>query len=245
MVWVGGSQGTLAPCLVELFLEADRRWPNRSRASDGSLGDAAHASRDSDHNPKSPNPPGWVDAGDLTDDKASGCDADLLAHHLVASRDPRVKYVIWNGTVVRSYDRPATSTRPFLRAWTPEPYTGSNPHDKHTHISVTPEGRADTSPWFPVEQEDPFMAALTPEEQAELLNLTRENAANTRTLVWPQDTPKEAQHRLYDLALWTLAEVKASQDPEAFAARIAAHLDGITAEDVTEAVKRALREGSG
>lgn len=147
MVWVGGSQGTLAPCLVDLFLEADRRWPGRSRASDGSLGDTAHATRDSDHNPKSPNPPGWVDAGDLTDDKASGCDADLLAHHLVASKDPRVKYVIWNGTVVRSYAKPG------LPAWTPEPYTGSNPHDKHTHISVTEAGRHIRAPWFPQEDD--------------------------------------------------------------------------------------------
>lgn len=159
MVWVGGSQGTLAPCLVDLFREADNRWPNRSRVSDGSLGDQAHSTRDSDHNPKSPNPPGWVDAGDLTDDKAAGCDADLLAHHLVASKDPRVKYVIWNGTVVRSYAKPG------LPAWTPEPYTGSNPHDKHTHISVTEAGRHIRAPWFPQEDD------MTPEQAAALARI--------------------------------------------------------------------------
>lgn len=155
MVWTGGSQGTLAPALVALFKEADRLWPNRSRISDGTLGDTAHASRTSDHNPKAPNPPGWVDAADLTDDKANGCDADLLARHLVASRDPRVKYVIWNGTIVKSY-----TDSNGVAAWTPQPYTGPNAHEKHTHISVTPEGRADTSPWFPTEETDD----MTPEQ---------------------------------------------------------------------------------
>lgn len=141
MVAISGPGWRLAPCLVALFNETDRRFPNRSKASDGSIGDPAHAARKSDHNPDN----GWVDAGDLTDDKANGCDADHLAQHLVASRDERVSYIIWNRTIVKSYGP---------SAWQPQPYTGANPHDKHTHISVRDDARNDLRPWWPEEDDD-------------------------------------------------------------------------------------------
>lgn len=94
-----------------------------------------------------------------------------------------------------------------------------------------------SEPAPPQQEEDPFMA-LSDAEQQEILAAVRQTA-------WPPGTPKEAQHRLWDLALWTLAETKANRDPAAFAAAIAAHLDGITVDQVTEAVKVALREGAG
>ena len=146
MVALSGRGWKLAPCLVALIKECDRLYPSRSIASDGSIGDPAHASRASDHNPSD----GWVCAVDITDDKAHGCDADHLAQHLVASRDPRVKYVIWNRTIVKSY---ASGGHP---AWTPYPYTGTNAHDKHTHISVhnTAGSRDDLRPWWGVEEDD-------------------------------------------------------------------------------------------
>lgn len=140
MVWTGDYRGTLAPALVALFDQADEGWPNRSDASDGSLGDQAHADRTSDHNPKLPNPPGWVDAADLTEDHVNGPSLPALWDHLIATRDSRVKYLIYEGRIVASY---GTS------AWTPRPYTGLNAHRQHIHISVTTGGRGDTSPWFP------------------------------------------------------------------------------------------------
>jgi hypothetical protein len=151
MVATSGPGWQLAPCLAALVKETDRLFPHRSTASDGSIGDQAHASRASDHNPAS----GWVCAVDITDDKAHRCDADLLAQHLVASRDPRVKYVIWNGTIVKSYRDSKGVT-----AWQPQPYTGINAHEKHTHISVhnDPISRANTGPWWP--QEDDMSEAL-------------------------------------------------------------------------------------
>lgn len=153
MVAVRGPGWGLAPCLVDLIHECDELAPNRSTISDGSVGDSAHAARTSDHNPED----GWVCAVDVTDDKAGGCDADLLARHLVASRDPRVKYLIWNGTIVKSYVDSAGHP-----AWQPYPYTGTNAHEKHTHISVhnTAAARNDLSPWWP--QDEP--PAVTPEE---------------------------------------------------------------------------------
>lgn len=144
MVWTGGSQGELAPCLVALFEQADARWPHRSKISDGTLGDPAHAARVSDHNPKPPNPPGWVDAADITEDDTRGPNLRRFWQHLISRRDPRVKYVIYEGEIVKSYIDSAG--RP---AWVPQPYTGPNPHASHLHISVLPEGRFDLSPWFP------------------------------------------------------------------------------------------------
>lgn len=139
MVATAGKGWSLASSLVAMFDEADRRWPKRSRASDGSIGDAAHAARKSDHNPDST---GDVLAGDLTDDKAAGCDADLFAEHLRRSRDPRISYVICNGRVFRSYGS---------SAWEWTPYSGINGHFAHTHVSIldTHAAKNDTSPWFP------------------------------------------------------------------------------------------------
>jgi len=151
MVAVSGSGWRLAPCLDALICEADKLYPNRSTVSDGSIGDQAHATRASDHNPDD----GWVCAVDVTDDKANGCDADLLAQHIVASRDPRVKYVIWNRTIAKSYANRG------LAAWTPQPYTGTNAHEKHTHVSVhnTATARNDTSAWWPQEDDMPLSDA--------------------------------------------------------------------------------------
>ena len=149
MVAIRGAGWGLAPCLVNLVEECDEIAPNRSTVSDGSIGDPAHAARVSDHNPDD----GWVCAVDITDDKANGCDADLLARHIVARQDPRVKYVIWNNTIAG----PPT--------WTPRPYTGINPHTTHTHVSVhnTAEARNDLDPWWP--QLEPAPPTPPPEDE--------------------------------------------------------------------------------
>lgn len=157
MVAYAGPGWTLAPSLVALFEEAKRRYPNRSTASDGSIGDAGHASGTSDHNP---NAEGWVTAGDMTDDPADGFDASDWAEGLRQRRDPRVKYAISDDRIFASY---ATASRP---AWTWGPYSGSNPHTKHAHVSVldTQTGLHDTRSWFgPEEEED-----MTPEQAATL-----------------------------------------------------------------------------
>ena len=142
MVAEHGLNWNLSPCLIELMHETDRLFPGRSRASDGSIGDPSHAARVSDHNPSLPRPPGWVDAVDITDDDAAGCDVGRLVHHLVASRDRRVKYLIHKGTIWKAYDLNG------VPAWTPTPYTGSNPHTHHVHCSIFSEGRFITGAWW-------------------------------------------------------------------------------------------------
>lgn len=148
MVWVGSGSKLLAPCLRALFAEADRLYPNRAKGSDGTLGDAAHSARTSDHNPDDDPGDGvaiaWVCAADLTDDPA-GPVAWSLLEHLRTVRDPRVKYGISEGWAFYAYEKPG---RP---AWTWVPYTGTNGHFQHGHVSVwnTTAARDDLSPWFP------------------------------------------------------------------------------------------------
>ena len=156
MVARSGVGWNLSPCLGLLVDETDRLFPSRSTASDGSIGDPSHQARPSDHNPKEPRPPGWVDAVDLTDDDEAGADVSRLVHHLVASKDQRVKYLILNSTVWRSYAKPG------LPAWTPAPYTGPNPHTKHVHISIVETQRHSTASWWAAA---PDPEPPTPEEQ--------------------------------------------------------------------------------
>lgn len=113
----------LARSLERLRAQINALAPGRSKASDGTIGDAAHASRKSDHNPDAD---GVVRAMDITHDPASGCDCNAIAASLVASRDPRIQYIIWNRRIVNREVSP----------WVWRPYPGSNPHDKHIHISV-------------------------------------------------------------------------------------------------------------
>lgn len=124
-----------APSVAAGLAEATRRWPHRSRASDGTIGDAAHAARQSDHNPDAR---GVVHAFDLTHDPAHGVDCEQLASHLVRVRDARVKYLIWNKRI-------CSSTH-----WAWQPYTGKNPHTHHLHVSIrnTTAAELDTSPWW-------------------------------------------------------------------------------------------------
>lgn len=74
----------LAPALVTLRDEINKRFPNRSTISDGTIGDAAHASRDSDHNPWviDTDGVGVVTAIDITEDDATTVPeiADLIVN---------------------------------------------------------------------------------------------------------------------------------------------------------------------
>jgi hypothetical protein len=114
-----------------LLRQATALAPKRLKASDGLLPSAAHlaASPDSDHNTGL--------AADLTHDPKNGIDCAIIFEEL--KKDPRVKYLIFQGRIW-SKDRAGEGNR-F--------YTGSNPHNKHLHVSIFPSGANDTSNWFP------------------------------------------------------------------------------------------------
>lgn len=91
------------------------------------MGDAAHQARPSDHN--------TGDAIDITLDPTNGPDLDALAESLLA--DPRTKYVIWNRRIRSRTVEPGK--------W--RPYSGTNPHTKHLHLSIDASNRADDRDW--------------------------------------------------------------------------------------------------
>jgi|GEM_PF-5976374 len=135
----------VARSLQVLLSQVNRIAPHRSHKYDGSIGDAAHQSRESDHNPHVADPTGEakgvVTALDITHDPARGCDCRRLVSRIVAFRDPRVKYLIFNGKIWRSY-----VTKRSPAAWKPQEYTGENQHVHHLHVSVVGEPELFDSP---------------------------------------------------------------------------------------------------
>jgi len=130
----------VARALLKLREQVNAKAPNRKTDSDGTIGDDAHAKTDSDHNPRiKDGAVGVVTAMDITNDPARGCSAQAIADAIVAARDRRVKYVIWNKQIVSATVKP----------WQWRPYTKKNPHTKHVHISVRPEKDLydDQTPW--------------------------------------------------------------------------------------------------
>ena len=120
----------LAPSLAQLRREINARWPNRDKSTDGTIGDAAHSSRASDHNPNSR---GSVNAIDVDKD---GIDAVGLVG--LAIKDPRVNYVIYNRRIwQRKY------------GFKPRPYSGLNAHKEHVHVSILQSIAAEqnAAPW--------------------------------------------------------------------------------------------------
>jgi len=128
MVAVVGPGWHLAPSLVALVNEVDARWPARSKDSDGSIGDASHAARVSDHNPDY-SAGGVVRAVDIT---RKGIDVDELLSALI--RDGRVWYVIWNRRIAS-----------VTYGWKWKPYSGSSPHTEHVHVSIRKTRPAETN----------------------------------------------------------------------------------------------------
>lgn len=136
--------------------EIDLMAPNRSTLSDGTLGDLAHSSRTSDHNP---NAAGVVRARDITHDPTHGCDCNVLTRDIAAllGKHPALgsgAYLIWRRRII--------STDRLAEGW--RTYTGSNPHDKHMHVSVGTRGYDDTSPWLEEDEDE-----MTPEQEAKIL----------------------------------------------------------------------------
>jgi hypothetical protein len=118
---------------IQLREQIDDAFPDRSRISDGWIGDARHQARKSDHNPDAQ---GWVRAIDVSadlGDKATMFDlADQL--RLLARFDSRISYIIYNGKIA--------SWRGNYK-W--RAYKGINPHKIHMHVSFTAKGDEDGS----------------------------------------------------------------------------------------------------
>ena len=118
------------PAAIAVLRQATAIVPSRLKVSDGLLPSNAHLKQSpaSDHNT------GY--AVDLTHDPESGVDCSDIFEKL--KEDKRVKYLIFNKKIW-SKDKARLGNRP---------YTGSNSHTKHLHISINDGYGNDTSPWF-------------------------------------------------------------------------------------------------
>jgi hypothetical protein len=147
------------PSLVSLRREFNIIAPKRDKASDGSIGDKAHARRSSDHN---------LDESGVTPDEdidrkdeahAIDVDKDLkevftmqdcVNFILSECRKPnsvgkdkgRLKFIVYNRKMYKA---------PY---WKPVKYKGPNPHTKHAHFSAEYGSRysEDDSSWGLVEK---------------------------------------------------------------------------------------------
>lgn len=104
----------------------------------GFIGDEAHASVPSDHNP---NAQGVVCAIDIG--PGGGLDIHALARRLAANPHSNLKYIISNREIFE-----------WQNGFRPRQYNGSDPHNTHIHISVGrgPDGQSkqpydDTTKW--------------------------------------------------------------------------------------------------
>jgi hypothetical protein len=122
----------LARALETLRSQVNKQYPNRSKNSDGSIGDENHSARTSDHNPDDS---GVVRAIDITHDPKGGFDSYAFADMLLRRQDPRLKYVISNRRIGSGPAGPSAGV------W--RKYAGANPHDHHCHISVVADARGD------------------------------------------------------------------------------------------------------
>lgn len=120
--------------LAPLLAEARTEYPG---IVIGTIGDAAHRKEISDHNPNSA---GRVNAADLMLGPAfTEAQAKALIPFLIADR--RTKYLIHDGMIWRS---PAGHSAAEA-GW--HPYTGSDPHTNHIHLSVWDSAHTDPAPW--------------------------------------------------------------------------------------------------
>jgi peptidoglycan hydrolase-like protein with peptidoglycan-binding domain len=130
----------VAVCLDVFRSQINAARPNRMRIDDGTIGDEAHQSRTSDHNP-------WVKEGklgivtalDITLDPKRGVDNYSIADKLSGIHVNRIKYVVSHSRIFSSSSN----------AWKWQKYSGANKHDHHMHLSVRPMKRFydDKAPW--------------------------------------------------------------------------------------------------
>lgn len=122
---------------VQLREQIDDSYGQRSRNSDGWIGDAKHSASKSDHNPALPN--NVVRAIDIDSNLSSHKSesiylADQIRLYAKSEKANRISYVIHNKKIASR-----------ILNWKWRKYSGSNPHTSHIHVSFTPKGDKDGS----------------------------------------------------------------------------------------------------
>jgi hypothetical protein len=136
------------PCLDEGRDQLNERFPHRDKASDGSIGDAAHQAETSSHNPddESGVSAEWDDHDGIHEIRARDYDKDLNDPDVTAEDVVQfivkmarngtfwwIRYIIFNGRIWHERDGFVTHA-----------YTGASKHTEHWHITSTFSEAADT-----------------------------------------------------------------------------------------------------
>lgn len=130
---------------VTLRDQVNKKWPSRSKRSDGWIGDSAHQARNSDHNPDKN---GWVHAIDIDHNflgsNRGAPEAERFANQLIqlareGKDSGRLKYVVYNNRIASGTHR--------NQYWTWR--AGNWGHTQHIHVSFTDKAQRDGSP-FPL-----------------------------------------------------------------------------------------------
>lgn len=222
-----------ARSLDVLLAEVNSYAPKRSKASDGWLGDPAHASRASRHNP---NNAGVVCAQDITHDPAGGCDIHAIARQIVQQGPPvDCEYIISNRQVAKR-----------TNGWAWVAYTGSNGHTQHAHFAVGrgPESEPtqpydDTDPWGVAPEEDDMPTAA--EIAAEVWKFPIDLSNGEKQPMWA--VQRFIQQDAHNAAVGC-AQILANQDPAKFAELLAAELEGVTVEQMEQAVRNVFADAA-
>lgn len=159
--------------LATLIKQWKVKFPN---AVVGTIGDASHASRDSEHNPEPAGSLpgedyGEVDAADFMVGTKAGqpTKADLqdLRDALVEARDARLWFVIWNHKITSSTTQP----------WVERDYSGSDPHIGHVHVSVNDKFDKNTATWDIEDEQMKFTMTPLPKASLPTLKYGMDDAA--------------------------------------------------------------------
>jgi hypothetical protein len=114
-------------------------YPNRDKASDGTIGDRVHQATRSDHNP---DPDESVDAFDMDVDLRSGNDAEAIEKlKRVFEQHPSSSYWIHN-------DQIALRSEGWRRKSYAYAGPGRNKHDRHVHWNTRESHENSTVPWI-------------------------------------------------------------------------------------------------
>lgn len=258
----------LVPCLVSLRREFDELAPGRDRVSDGAIGDRAHQQEPSDHNPDETGNTPYKDADSTDEVHAIDVDSDLRepgwsmqrAVDVIVGRhrsgqDDRLNYVIYNRKIWASE-----------WGWSEREYTGASAHTEHAHFSArytTPQER-DTRAWGLLEAQEDDMALSDADKKWLMDNV---GPAPTASKIGTDLGTKGSGIYKYTVArvtegtaagfasLITAISQLDNVDEQALAAALVPALSAaliaglpdqgeLTQDQITEAVKRAFREGS-
>lgn len=144
----------LTKSLTRLRTDFNTAFPNRDKASDGWIGDAAHAAGTSGHNPESSGKSEYTDGDKIDEVRAIDVDNDLKApsvtmlkiiQKILATPNDlkRLKYIIYNRVIWSKSN-----------GWRPRAYTGSSPHTEHAHFSGDPAYDENVTAWSVLTLED-------------------------------------------------------------------------------------------